>query len=137
MDIADYRHVLFVYPISRGTSEIVIWEVADMPRGDNPKSKSNLIKPKRDLTAIEQRKRASKAGKKSAEVRRSLKTFRQLDEDNTTDDERLKALNALKKRMIHGDIRAFEIYRDTMGMKPKDNISVEMDAVFIVDDIKE
>ncbi len=108
-----------------------------MPRGDNPNSKNNLIKPKSDLTAEERRKRASKAGKKSAEVRRRLKTFRELDEDNTTDKERLKALNALKERMMHGDTRAFEVYRDTMGMKPKDNVSVEMDAVFIVDDIKE
>lgn len=89
-----------------------------MPRGDNPKSRANLIK----LTSEEARKRGSAGGKKSAEVRRVLKTFKELDDELTTDDERKKMLAALKKRAEQGNLKAFELYRDTMGMKPTDKI---------------
>lgn len=48
----------------------------------------------------------------------------ELDADTTTDDERLQMLKALKKSAMRGNLKAFEIYRDTMGMKPVDNVNV-------------
>ena len=49
-----------------------------------------------------------KGGQASGEARRRLKSFRELDADFTTDDER----------------KAFEIYRDTVGLKPKENVEI-------------
>ncbi len=87
------------------------------------KQLANLKKPS-DLTSSELRERARKGGIASGEARRQLKTFRELDTEHTTDDEREKMLAALKKRAINGDLRAFEVYRDTMGMNPKDRTGI-------------
>lgn len=87
-----------------------------MPKGDNPNSRANLAKGKPF-----NEDRARKAAQKSVEKRRKLRTFRELDEDFTTDDERLIMLNALKAKVKQGSIKAFEVYRDTMGMNPKDS----------------
>ncbi len=75
-------------------------------------------------TGEEQARIAKMGGIASGEARRQLKTFRELDTEHTTDDEREKMLNALKKRAINGDLRAFEVYRDTMGMNPKDRTGI-------------
>lgn len=86
-----------------------------MPKGDNPNSRANLVKGKPF-----NEERARIAAQKSVEKRRKLRTFRELDEDFTTDDERLIMLNALKAKVKQGSIKAFEVYRDTMGMNPKE-----------------
>ncbi len=90
-----------------------------MPRGMNPNSQANLKKPE-DFTPKELRERAKKGAEASAKARRRLKSFRELDDEQTTDDERIEMLDALKLKAKRGNLRAFEIYRDTMGMKPKD-----------------
>lgn len=94
-----------------------------MPRGKNPKSRANLKKPD-DFTSEELRERALKGAKASAEARRRLKSFRELDADFTTDDERKEMLDALKLKAKRGNIKAFEIYRDTVGLKPKENVEI-------------
>lgn len=86
-----------------------------MPKGDNPNSRANLVKGKPF-----NEERARIAAQKSVEKRRKLRTFRELDEDFTTEDERLIMLNALKAKVKQGSIKAFEVYRDTMGMNPKE-----------------
>ena len=94
-----------------------------MPRGKNPKSRANLKRPD-DFASKELRERALKGAKASAEARRRLKSFRELDADFTTDDERKEMLNALKLKAKRGNIKAFEIYRDTVGLKPKENVEI-------------
>lgn len=87
------------------------------------KQMANLIR-KEDRTPSERRERARKAGIASGQSRRRLKTFRELDTEYTTDDERQKMLDILKTKAMHGDLKAFEIYRDTVGMKPKDSLEI-------------
>ncbi len=94
-----------------------------MPRGMNPKSRANLVSNS-DRTPKERQERAIKMGKASGEARRKLKSFRELDAEHTTDEERLMMLEALKVKAKHGNLRAFEIYRDTMGMNPKDQTAI-------------
>lgn len=62
-----------------------------------------------------------KGGQASGEARRRLKSFRELDEDFTSDKERLDMLEALKAKAKRGNVKAFEVYRDTMGMNPKES----------------
>ena len=89
-----------------------------MPRGDNPNSRKALAE-NRAKTQF-RGESAVRAAQKSNEKRRKLRTFRELDEDFTSDQERLDMLNALKAKVKQGSIKAFEVYRDTMGMNPKD-----------------
>ena len=89
-----------------------------MPRGENPNSQKALAENRaktqfRGETAV-------KAQRKAAALQRKLKSFRELDTENTMDDERMEMLDALKLKAKRGNLHAFEIYRDTMGMRPKD-----------------
>lgn len=93
-----------------------------MPKGDNPNSRKALAE-NRAKTQFSGDK-AVIAAQKSAEKRRKLRTFRELDADFTTDDERKEMLDALKLKAKRGNIKAFEIYRDTVGLKPKENVEI-------------
>ena len=93
-----------------------------MPRGANPKSRENLRRGKPFDAET-----ARKANKKANEKKRSLKTFRELDAENTTDAERLQMLSNLKTRAKHSNA-AFELYRDTVGLKPKDNVDLSVEG---------
>ncbi len=93
-----------------------------MPRGDNPNSRANLRPLEKGLPKKAQReiqKKGSEAGNKE---KQRLRTFKELDDEYTTDAERKKMLTMLKKRAEQGNLKAFELYRDTMGMKPKEQI---------------
>ena len=81
------------------------------------KKQLDNLKPVRSKS--EARERGRKGGQASGEARRRLKSFRELDADFTTDDERKEMLDALKLKAKRGNIKAFEIYRDTVGLKPK------------------
>lgn len=104
-----------------------------MPRGDNPNSRANL----KVKSSKEARELGAKGGKKSGEVRRQLKTFKELDDEFTTDAERKKMLAMLKRRAEQGNLKAFELYRDTMGMKPIDKINVSQVDQESIDGLKE
>lgn len=82
------------------------------------KKQLDNLKPVRSKS--EARERGRKGGQASGEARRRLKSFRELDADFTTDDERKEMLDALKLKAKRGNIKAFEIYRDTVGLKPKE-----------------
>ena len=88
------------------------------------------LKPikKGQLSKEELKKRQSNGGKKSGEVRRAKKTMREMldylldkeitngkGEKVTTKEE---AAAALIKKAIQGDVKAFEVIRDTIGEKP-------------------
>lgn len=83
----------------------------------------------------EQRERAKKAGKRSAEVRRARKTLREellellkveiKDKDGNKSGNTQKAISsALIKQAMMGNTRAFEIIRDTIGEKPAENVNI-------------
>lgn len=84
----------------------------------------NLIKNE-DLTPEQRRKNASKAGKASAKKRAERKTLKEellllLSEDSTQS----KISVALIKQAQSGNTKAYEIIRDTIGEKPKDNFNI-------------
>ena len=102
-----------------------------MPRGDNPNSRANLIKAE-NLTSEELRQRASNGGKRSAEVRAGWKSFQEIIKENTSEEEQLQIYKAVKQRAKQGNLKAFEIIRDTVGEKPVDKIMVaEVDSDII------
>ena len=68
---------------------------------------------------------AKKGGIKSGETRRARKTLREeLITLLTTGDTQNKMSLAVIERAMKGDTKAFEVIRDTIGEKPKENISV-------------
>lgn len=95
-----------------------------MPRGTNPNSKANLVVSK-DLAPSERRKRASKAGKASVQARIARKTLREeLTALLESGDTQEKISVALIAEALHGNTKAFEIIRDTIGEKPVDRVNV-------------
>ena len=80
----------------------------------------------RGLTTEEAQKMGRKGGKKSAEVRKARKTFSE-DLLNALSDGKTQEqiLNALLNQCKQGNVRAFEILRDTVGEKPIDRQEVK------------
>lgn len=82
----------------------------------------NLI-PQSERTKAEQRKIATMGGKASGESRKKRKTLREellllLQNDNNQENMTI----SLIKKALDGDIKAFEVIRDTIGEKPKEVI---------------
>jgi hypothetical protein len=84
----------------------------------------NLI-PLTERTKKEQREIAKMGGIKSGEVRRQKKTLKELLEialsikdDFSGEELKLEMVKALINKAIRGDVRAFEVIRDTIGEKP-------------------
>lgn len=106
-----------------------------MPTGDNPNSRKNL-KP---ITSVDEaRRKGRKGGIASAESRALRKTFAQIDAETTTTEERAEMWAMVKKLAKKGNLKAFELYRDTVGEKPREQVEVNGQVpVLIVDDITE
>lgn len=94
----------------------------------------NLIRNE-DLTPEERRERASKAGKASVEARRRKKALREcltelLEKEYATESGG-KASGAdlisvkLFRRAVDGEIKAFEVIRDTIGEMPTQRVEVD------------
>ena len=101
-----------------------------MPRGENPNSRKNLKqfskdeKPKKNKRSVsEARESGKRGGIKSGVVRASLKTFREMSVEDSQ-EEKEKMWQMVKKLAMSGDLKAFEIYRDTIGEKPRDEVKV-------------
>lgn len=94
-----------------------------MPRGDNPNSRNNLIKNS-DLTPTERRKRASKAGKRSAEVRREYASLTEAARGIVGAQERDELITMLYRMAKSGNLKAYELLRDQLGEKPVEKIQV-------------
>lgn len=103
-----------------------------MPRGSNPNSRANLRKYGSEK---EPREEGRKGGLKSGETRKLLKSFKELDDEYTTSAERKKMLDALKRRAEAGNLKAFEVYRDTVGLKPVDKVAVSQVDQATVDEL--
>ena len=88
------------------------------------------LKPikKGELSKEEAKKRGSAGGKKSGQVRRERKKFREdliaaLETGNTQEN----IISALLVKAAQGDTKAFEVIRDTIGEKPVDNLNLNGD----------
>lgn len=81
------------------------------------------LKPFETLTEEQQRKIRSKGGKRSAEIKKERKKLKEelllLLSEN---DNNRKMSLAILKKALKGNIKAFEIIRDTIGEKPKEQI---------------
>ena len=89
-----------------------------------PRDGSKNLKPIRQRSSEEARKLGALGGIKSGEARREKRTLRKLLEiamerpvgDQTT----AEAITvALLDRAMSGDVKAFEVVRDTLGENPK------------------
>ena len=85
---------------------------------------NNLIPiQKGQLSKEESKRRSSNGGKKSVEVRRARKTLKEellllLSKGDTQEKISLSIL----EKALGGDVRAFEVIRDTIGEKPVDKV---------------
>lgn len=82
---------------------------------------SKNLKSNSERTPKERKELAQKAGLKSGEARRARKTLKEellllLESGNTQN----KMSLAIIKKALKGDIKAFEVIRDTIGEKPID-----------------
>lgn len=90
------------------------------------------LKPNTERTPEERRELARKAGKASGKARRQRKEFRELLElalsqpnaDNPEVDNWTVATAALLQKAMGGDVRAWEVMRDTLGQKPVEETRV-------------
>ncbi len=80
----------------------------------------------------EAKKQGSKGGKKSGEVRKEKKLLKEQleillamkDEDGVSNSD--KMIKALYDKSMIGDTKAFELIRDTIGQKPKDEQEIKI-----------
>ena len=87
---------------------------------------SNLI-PMNKRTKEEQRKLCTLGGKKSGESRRERKTIREqllllLEKGDT----QTNMCVALVEKALNGDVKSFEVIRDTIGEKPTEKVIGEL-----------
>lgn len=108
--------------------------MSDKPRPVSPVNGQPLPVGRTWKTSEEAREAGRKGGKKSVQVRRERKTLREellklLMEEvpgkNGTSRPAQEAIStALMKQAISGNIKAFEVIRDTIGEKPVENVNV-------------
>lgn len=108
-----------------------------MPTGDNPNSRKNLIRPSRDLTVEEQRRRASKAGKASGVARSTSKTLTEALKKQLTPELMDELTMMLIKRAKTGNLKAYELLRDQVGEKPVEHVSVSQVDPETVNELKQ
>ncbi len=99
---------------------------------------------KGQLSREEAKTRGSKGGKKSGEVRRAKKTMREMleylleKEITNNKGEKATTLEAISVRLIKkamtGDVRAFEVVRDTIGQKPTEKVDATNTNIDITDE---
>ena len=84
------------------------------------------LKPFETVTEEQQRKIRSKGGKRSAEIKKERKKLKEelllLLSEN---DNNRKMSLAILQRAMNGDTKAFEVIRDTIGEKPKEEVEVK------------
>lgn len=108
-------------------------------------NEQNLLKPE-DLTPKQRRENASKAGKASGEARRKKKLLREcleiLLEKEITDKkgETMSGAEALSTKLfaeaMKGNVKAFEVLRDTAGQKPVEKVIVSEVDADVIDEIE-
>ena len=100
---------------------IVPLETKNPYRGVVMANEKNLKPPR---TKSEARERGKKGGKKSGEARRERKALKeQLLLLLETGNARQELCTALLDKALSGDVRAFEVIRDTIGEKPVEKVA--------------
>lgn len=95
----------------------------------------NLI-PMSQRTKEEVRVLASNGGKKSGEVRRKRKALKEeLLAILSSNDFQNKISLAIINKAVNGDVKAFEVIRDTIGEKPVEKV-INIEPPVLVDDIE-
>lgn len=109
------------------------------------KSKENL-KPFNKITKEEQRKKASMGGKASGKVRAEKKTMKQMldylleKEITNSKGETASTLEAISisiiKKAMGGDVRAYEVIRDTIGQKQAEVVKLQRNEPVDIEELK-
>ncbi len=99
-----------------------------MPRGEHPNSRANLI-VNSERTPKQREDQARKAGQKSGEVRAQNASLSADLKGRCTPDRLAKINERILSMAEKGNLKAYEIVRDTIGEKPTDK-----HAVAITDD---
>lgn len=94
-----------------------------MPRGDNPKSKANLI-VNSERTPKQRKEQASKAGKASGEARALYASINSDLRECCTPELVRKMNERLISMAEHGNLRAYELIRDGLGEKPQSRVQL-------------
>lgn len=107
-----------------------------MPRGENPKSKANLI-VNSERTPKQRREQASKAGKASGEARAAYASLNEDLRECCTPDRVRKMNERIISMAEHGNLRAYELIRDGLGEKPQNKVqlSSQQDDMARMEDI--
>ena len=89
-------------------------------------NEQNLI-PNSQRSPEELREQCRKGGIKSGQVRAFRKTFREDFIEALSDKKKQNELiEAMLKQAKKGNVKAFEVIRDTIGEKPKDEVNTEI-----------
>lgn len=102
----------------------------------------NLI-PFNKLTEEKQKEMARQGGIKSGESRRQKRLLRDSLEDilySKSSDGKLyldEMTMSLFKKALDGDVKAFEVVRDTIGQKPTENVKAEIELPVFKNDLDE
>lgn len=89
----------------------------------------NISKYNDSRTAEERREQAQAAGVKSGESRRESRIIRDRINERMTDDDLTEIVDNLIRR-AKKNTRDFEILRDTMGQKPKQEFNIDNSMEF-------
>ena len=113
-----------------------------MSEGRN-KGWDNLIRFD-EMTPEKQKELARQGGIRSGEAKREKKLLKEYLEialsmqDNDGEDRYTKITRALVDKAEDGDTKAFEVVRDTLGQKPKEEVEQKQEIKVVMDDsIKE
>lgn len=98
----------------------------------------NLI-PMNERTEEEQREIARMGGIASGKARKEKKLLRELLEDalskgTETDNEYINITLALIRQANEGNVKAYEVIRDTLGQKPIDKVEHSGAIPVVIDD---
>ena len=90
----------------------------------------NISKYNNSLTQEERRTQAQAAGIKSGEIRRENRIIKERINDRMSDDDLNQIIDNLIMR-AKDNTRDFIILRDTLGQKPKQDLSIQEEPVVI------
>lgn len=111
-----------------------------MPKGDNPNSRKNLKNGNRfnSETAAEAGRKSGKSPKR--QMRKDLKMCLDILLEKNIDSNGHSGAEAMAisifKKALSGDVRAFEVIRDTIGQKPVDKVIVSDISQETIDEVE-
>lgn len=98
----------------------------------NPKSKENLKKGKR----IDEDS-ARMYNQKSLQAKKEYKSFQECFKDKMTQEQREKLFEVMYRKASAGNIKAFEVLRDTMGEKPVERVVTAEVEQTVIDEVQD